>query len=100
MNIYDHYDIDYENMDKKLFIRIISQENKFLGILMDNNELILEVHYDKKLQQFALLDGVLGNKLRESNLPGDTQLDRVLEVFNNKLWNYFNPEVNKTKRIP
>ena len=49
MNIYDDYDIDYENSEKKLFIRVVSQENKFLGVLMDNNQLILEVHYDKIL---------------------------------------------------
>lgn len=101
MNIFDDYNIDYDNNQKQLFVKVVSEHDKFLAILMEKNELILEVHYHKNLQQFVQLNGSLGEKLKESNLSDSIKLERILEVLNNKLWDYFHPETpSKKKQIP
>lgn len=101
MNIYDDYNIEYENTIKNLAINIISENNKFFGILMDNNELVLEVHYDKQLKNFSVLNGSLGKKLQSSDLSVEMKLERILELFDNKLSHYFNPvNTTKIKRLP
>lgn len=100
MNIYDEYNIEYENTIKHLAIHVISEKNKFFAILMDNNELILEVHYDKQLKHFSVLNGSLGQKLHSSDFPVDVKIERILEVFQNKLSEYFNPVNLKIKRLP
>ncbi len=101
MNIYDNYNVDYYNADKKLAIKVISHDNKLLGILMDHSELVLEVHYDKQLKNFILLNGSLGEKLQQGDFSSEQKLERILEVFNNKLHDYFNNNVtHKNKPIP
>jgi len=101
MNIFDDYNIDYDNNQKQLFIKVVSEKDKFLGILMEKNELVLEVHYHKNLRQFIQLNGSLGEKLKQSDLNDNVKLERILEVFNNKLWDYFHPQFqNKKKQLP
>lgn len=90
MNIYENYNFDYYNAEKKLAITVISNDNKFLGIIMDNNELILEVHYDKKSQNFIVLNGYIGEKLQHGNFSSKQKLERIFNLFNDKLYNYFN----------
>lgn len=93
MNIYDNYDIEYDNVINKVSIKVISEENSFLGIFMEKDILILEVHYDKDLKNFVFLNGFLGKKLKDTDFSVELKLERVLEVFNNNLSDYFHPPV-------
>lgn len=99
MNIYDDYNIDYDNKENNLFIKVISEKEKFFAVIVEKNELVLEVHYQKNLEHFAILNGSLGTKLQSSNFDSSQKLERVLEVLHNKLWDYFHPQ-HKTITTP
>ena len=99
MNIHSQYDIEYDNPEKHLSIKVLSNQEKLIGVWFEKNEPVLVVNYDKKNQKFAKLEGSLGQQLQKTDLSEEIKIERVLEALNNSLWDYFHPKIKARPTI-
>lgn len=87
MNLNHDYEIHYEENTK--IIDLINTPHKFWAILIKDEQLLIEAHYDKLTKNMIVLNGTLGMSLQNTNFSEEVKLARIIEFFNNELWNYF-----------
>jgi hypothetical protein len=100
MNKNEIYDIEFEDLENQSSIRVLADKNRLFAAWLKKDEMYLEVHFDKKENNFIRLEGSLGQKLKKTDFSNEDKLERVLESLNNGLWNYFHPnETSKRNTI-
>lgn len=99
MDIFKEYDIDYNDFNNRKIIRVIIEEEKLLAIFIQNDNLLLEVHYDKNNNKFNTLNGCWGEKFKKSSFSEEQKMDKILNLLQDNLKDYFYVS-NTKKSIP
>ena len=80
--------INFENTEKQIAVKVLSNEDNFYAIWIKKDSLVMEISYSKKDQTINILDGTLGKSINESKLTEKEKISRCAEALEHVLWEY------------
>ena len=100
MEINQFIDLDLDNAEKRVSIKILSDKDNFYCIWLDKGVLFLEFHLIKKDNVIFLLNGKIGDLIDHSTLTEEQKIERCAESIEHVLsqLNYDN-KLNSTFKI-
>lgn len=92
-------DVHYENIEKRISINLINNEESTYCLWLEKGEAVLEFELNHKEKNIIKISGRIGEVIKNANLPEDVQVSRCVEALENGLWDYHHPQDNKKRTI-
>lgn len=79
---------NFENAEKQIVVKVLSNENKFYAIWIEKDELVMEIAYSKVEQKINTIEGTLGKNINKAHLSELEKIARCTEALDHVLWEH------------
>lgn len=92
-------DVQYENLEKRISINVINNEQATYCLWLEKGEAVLEFEFNHKEQIIEKLSGRIGEVIKNADLSKEEQVSRCIEALQNGLWDYNHSPVKNRRPI-
>lgn len=91
--------IDVDNIDKQLSIKVLSNLSDLYVVWIEQEKLVLQIHYSKKEKQLKLIDGSIGKSINAAPFTEQQKIFLCAEALRQALLEQKIKEMKKQRKL-